>query len=804
MRKRQSLSRSYLITLIVMTDIAIVVFGMSFILSNLWSFKRETRELTREYIQAQETIVKHEIGRAIDYLHWRRTIAQGPEADAQQDVLEWFSKVRFQNRGKEPGILFVRSFDGELLMSVSRPDLVGQNVAKKLDPNGINIHDQFLRVIANPQGGYADYSWFNPAIKEVRPKRTFVIGVPEWRWYVGAGFWFDDINAVISQKKQALYSMVRHYMTVIAILLLATFIIVYLASRYFANRIQTDLEAFSSFFKKASEGSVTIDPEQTHFQEFAELSTLANQMAERRKAAETDLQESEARYKQLFQQSPAGIYEVDFTTGKLVSVNEMICQYTGYAREELLTMSALDLLVPESQERFLDRLARLMAGEAVKAMVEYQIELKNGERVWVLLNARYTYADGNIAGATVVVHNISELKKAEEQKRQLEIQLQQAQKMEAIGTLAGGVAHDFNNILGAILGYAQLAQLDNSLSPKIHGYIQQILQASERAKDLVRQILAFSRQSKSEKLPADMTLIVKEALKLLRASIPTTIEIRHAIAPNLGTVEVDQTEIHQVMMNLCTNALHAMEETGGVLDVSLSQVTLAQRDVSSNDDIAPGDYVQLTVMDTGQGMDRDTLERIFDPYFTTKRVGEGTGLGLATVHGIVKDHNGSINVISAPGKGTTFRLFFPVIAGASETRPETFDLLPSGTEQILFVDDETALVEIGRGMLEKLGYRVEIRTSPREALEAFRANPDKFDLLITDMTMPLMTGDQLTLEFRALRPAIPIIIATGFSKVLTSDKITRMGINGIIMKPFTLQEMASAVRDALDQVKSSD
>jgi len=800
MRKRQSLSRSYLITLIVMTDIAIVIFGMSLILSNIWTFKHENRELTREYIQAQETIVKHEIGRAIDYLHWRRTNTQRAEADVQKDVLGWFSKVRFQNRGKEPGILFVRSFDGEMLMSVSRPDLVGQNIAKKLDPNGINIHDQFMRVIENPQGGYADYSWFNPVTKEVRPKRTFVMGVPEWRWYVGAGFWFDDINAVISQKRQALYALILQYMIVMAVLLLATFVIVHLASRYFANRIRADLEAFSSFFKRASEESVTIDPDQTQFHEFAQLAVLANQMAERRQAAEAGLQESEARYKQLFQQSPAGVYEVDFTTGKLVSVNDMICEYTGYSREELLTMSALDLLTPESQERFLERLAKIMDGQPVKAVVEYQIKLKNGDRIWVLLNARYTYAGDTITGATVVVHNISELKKAEEQKRQLEIQLQQAQKMEAIGTLAGGVAHDFNNILGAILGYAQLAQLDNSLTPKIHGYIQQILQASERAKELVRQILAFSRQSKSEKLPADMTVIAKEALKLLRASIPTSIEIRQAIEPNLGTVEVDQTEIHQVLMNLCTNALHALEETGGVLEVGLEQVVLTEKEISSNDDITPGDYLQLTVADTGHGMDRETLERIFDPYFTTKSVGEGTGLGLATVHGIVKDHQGSISVSSAPGRGTTFRLLFPVIAGVSESRPETFELLPSGTERILFVDDEVALVEIGRGMLEKLGYRVEIRTSPREALEAFRANPEKFDLLITDMTMPFMTGDQLAYEFRKLRPTIPIIVATGFSKALTPEKIVRMGINGMIMKPFTLQDMATAVRDAFDQV----
>ena len=799
MRKRQRLGRSYLITLIVMTDIAIVVFGFSLILSQYWNFKLESKELTREYIQAQEAIVKHEVLRAVDYLQWRRANTEDSEPAVQKEVLEWFSRVRFQNRGKEPGILFVRSFDGRILMSVSRPDLIGRDISKQVDPNGINTHEQFMTVINKTDGGYADYAWYNPMTKEVQPKRTFVIGIPDWGWYIGAGFWFDDINAVISEKKQALFAMIRHFIMVMMVVLLASFALVYVASRYFANKLRADLEACSFFLNRAADQSVKNDTDQTHYQEFAELADLANQMAKRRRAAETDLQESEARYKQLFEQSPAGIYEVDFTTGKLVSVNDMICQYTGYSREELLEMSALDLLTPESRDRFLERLTKLMAGETVKTTVEYQIELKNGERIWALLNARYKKKDGNLTGATVVVHDTSELKKAENQKRQLEIQLQQAQKMEAIGTLAGGVAHDFNNILGAILGYAQLVQLDHTLSPKVHSYIQQILQASERAKDLVQQILAFSRQSKSERIPADMSVIVKEALKLLRASIPTTIEIKQVFEANLDTVEVDQTEIHQVMMNLCTNALHAMEETGGVLEVRLEQVSLTEVDIVSNEEIAPGDFLQLTVSDTGHGMNRDTLERIFDPYFTTKRVGEGTGLGLATVHGIIKSHKGTIRVNSELGNGTTFHLLFPVITSISGPKPETFDFLPSGSERILFVDDEITLVEIGQGMLEKLGYQVDVRTSPREALEAFRANPDKYDLLITDMTMPVMTGDQLAQAVRDIRPAIRIIIATGFSKALTPEKIDRMGISGVIMKPFTLQDVATAIRKALDK-----
>jgi len=371
--------------------------------------------------------------------------------------------------------------------------------------------------------------------------------------------------------------------------------------------------------------------------------------------------------------------------------------------------------------------------------------------------------------------------------------------MEAIGTLAGGIAHDFNNILSAILGYAQLAQLNSSENPKVQGYIDQLYSAGERAKELVQQILAFSRQGKSEKVPVDIGLVVKEALKLLRASIPSTIEIRQNVKSNLGTVEADQTQIHQIVMNLCTNAFHAMEKDDGHLSVNLVPVTIGINEISAYNDIKSGPYLKLTVTDTGHGMSADTLSRIFEPYFTTKKEGKGSGIGLATVHGIVKNHGGDIEVHSKPGEGTTFHILFPVIGTKVEKAKETPNSFPTGTEQILFVDDEKYIIDIGKELLEGLGYQVETRASAFDALEAFRIQPDKYDMVITDMTMPKMTGEQLASEIRKIRPNIPIILCTGYGSRITSEYSTEMGISRMLMKPLTLSDLAKNVRKVLDK-----
>ncbi|MBW1722153.1 MAG: response regulator [Deltaproteobacteria bacterium] len=388
------------------------------------------------------------------------------------------------------------------------------------------------------------------------------------------------------------------------------------------------------------------------------------------------------------------------------------------------------------------------------------------------------------------------------ERKRLEIQLRQAQKMEAIGTLAGGIAHDFNNILSGVIGYAELALEEVERGTTLEKDIRRVLEAGTRAKDLVNQILAFSRQREQELRPMQIGPVIKEALKLLRASIPSTIDIRQDIRGD-PLVMADPTQIHQILMNLCTNACHAMEEGGGVLEVGLKEVYLDRNFTSRHPEIAPGSYLQLTVKDTGSGIPPEIMDRIFDPFFTTKGEAKGTGMGLSVVHGIVKAHGGTITAYSEHGRGSTFHVFLPVVDESGTIERGTDQPLQTGTERILFVDDEEFQVDLGKQMLERLGYKVTVRTSSVEALKLFRSNPYDFDLVITDMTMPGMTGDVLARELIAERPDIPVILCTGFSTQITEEKALEMGIRAFVMKPIIMSEISHTIRRVLEKDSGS-
>ncbi|MBU0728205.1 MAG: transporter substrate-binding domain-containing protein [Proteobacteria bacterium] len=403
--------------------------------------------------------------------------------------------------------------------------------------------------------------------------------------------------------------------------------------------------------------------------------------------------------------------------------------------------------------------------------------------------------DGTFEGAVHIARDITEQKK-------LEGQFRQAQKMEAIGTLAGGIAHDFNNILAAIMGYTDIAKYEVSADSELSKYLDEIMAAGKRAKDMVKQILAFSRQSDQEKMPIHLHHIIKESLKLLRASIPANIEIKQNIDTHCGAVLADPTQVHQIMMNLCTNAYHAMRKTGGTLGVSLVGVEITADDINAKMDLAPGSYVRLEVSDTGHGMDQALIERIFEPYFTTKEKGEGTGMGLSVVHGIVKSHGGTITVDSTLGVGTTFHVYFPGIesAGSIEIQ-KAITPLPRGTEKILIVDDEEPLVFLLQQMLESLGYAVTSFTDSSKALKTFTNQPDYFDLVVTDMNMPKMTGAAFSRKLLTINPHIPIILCTGFSDTINEEHAMAMGIKRYLMKPIIKHEISNAVREVLDQEK---
>jgi nitrogen-specific signal transduction histidine kinase/CheY-like chemotaxis protein len=375
--------------------------------------------------------------------------------------------------------------------------------------------------------------------------------------------------------------------------------------------------------------------------------------------------------------------------------------------------------------------------------------------------------------------------------------LRHAEKMQAIGTLAGGIAHEFNNILSIILGFADLTQYEVPQGSVPWRHMQEVLTAGRRAKNLVQQILAFSRQSEPMRTPVAFHLLLKETLLLLRASLPATIDMRQEVDQEVGTVLADAQQIHQLIMHLCSNAEYAMRDTGGVLEVCLEAVEVERHFASQHPPLQPGPHVCLTVRDTGHGMSHDVLERIFEPFFTTKSVGEGTGMGLAIVHGIVANHCGAIVVDSTPGQGTTCCIYLPRVQDGADGNQAELDRMSQDKTRVLFVDDEEMIVRLGQAMLKRLGYDVVTATSGREALQVFQCAPQHFDLVITDQTMPRVTGEDLAKALRQVRADIPIILCTGFSHRMDAGKAQAMGIDAFCMKPLTLQDLQRTIQQVL-------
>jgi PAS domain S-box-containing protein len=515
-----------------------------------------------------------------------------------------------------------------------------------------------------------------------------------------------------------------------------------------------------------------------------------------RKQFDERLRETERKYRELAESLPQVIFEVD-SKGNLVYLNQTGYALFGYTPEDLAKgFNVIEAFIPEDRERIASDIMLNVKGRKLGRQ-EYTALKKDGSKFPVGVHANRVMRNHTATGVRGILIDFTPVKLAEEEKKKLEIQLQQAQKMEAIGALAGGIAHDFNNILSAIIGYTELAML-NEGAEHCTTELNEALKAANRAKDLVKQILAFSRQTDEERMPVRASLVAKEAVKFIRATIPATIEIKTRIDDKSGAVLANSVELHQIIMNLCTNAQHAIGEQAGLLEVAVqnTEIDLSQK----NDliDLEIGSYVRISVKDTGNGMTRDVMKKIFDPYFTTKKKGVGTGLGLAVVHGIVKKYGGTIKVESELGKGTTFHIYLPKANIAAPIKAEKPKPLMGGSERILFVDDEKMLVEIGQQALQRLGYDVVSRTSPIEALELFKAKPDFFDLVITDKTMPGMTGDGLAKELMSIRPSLPVVICTGYSQTVDQERAKQMGIKAFVMKPILINELAAAVRKALD------
>lgn len=528
---------------------------------------------------------------------------------------------------------------------------------------------------------------------------------------------------------------------------------------------------------------------------------LQRDVTERNQVAAA-LRQSESQFRTVVESLNEGLV-ITNVDSKVAYLNPRMSQMCGYKSDEMLNQPVIDFIAPKWREVVANRTReRLEIGHSST----YEIELlkRDGTAFWVRVGAcPWTDSEGKNVGSLALVSDISEQKEAEAVRANLESQLRQAQKMEAIGTLAGGIAHDFNNILTPIIAYTDLVLAETSEKSSTKDDLQKVMSAAQRAKELVKQILMFSRQTEQTRYALQVSPIVKEALKLLRASLPSTIEIVEHIEQSKEIV-ADPTQIHQIVMNLCTNAFWAMKDTGGTLTVTLKTVNLTRSESNADADLPAGQYTLLSVQDTGCGMLPEVKARIFEPFFTTKGVGEGTGLGLPVVHGIVSSAGGRIHVTSEPGTGTRFDLYFPAAPEQIPHVPDATTETLQGSGHILVVDDEVEIARICERLLASYGYTVTSRTSSQDALDAYIALSGTIDAVVTDYTMPHMTGLQLAREIHAINPEIPVIIMTGYSPSVNESNWKDLGLGGLVMKPVVGKDLAATLRTALDSIVSKD
>ena len=533
-----------------------------------------------------------------------------------------------------------------------------------------------------------------------------------------------------------------------------------------------------------------------------ELSNIEMQQEiKERKRITQELVESELFIQRVLETTPDLIYIYDLVEQTIIFANKEIADIIGYTRQQIKEMGPrvlISIIHPDDIPAIAQHHKQLRKTSQVRE-ISYRIKSVDGSWRWISSrDLPFSRSEeGRIKRILGIAEDITEKIQSQKTKLALESQLRQAHKMEAIGTIAGGIAHDFNNILSIILGNSELALNDIPELTPANESLKEIKQACIRAKEIIQQLLSFSRKTNKKKNVLQIKDQIQETISLLRASIPSTIELIIHIQEDVGFIQAEPTLIHQILINLCTNAMHAMDG-GGLLEIKVSSVQIDAETLMVNRTIAPGEYVKLTVSDTGTGIQNEIKDRIFDPYFTTKDVGKGTGLGLSVVHGIVDNHNGAISIDSEHGKGTRVHVFLPKATIPPEKKQISITRSPEGNETILFVDDEISLTTLVSRTLTKYGYHVETCVNPREAFLLFSSDPDRFDLVITDMTMPGMTGDQLAKKILDTKKNIPIILCSGFNKILAQEQVQKFGAHHYLEKPFTTNQLTWAVRNAID------
>ena len=698
-------------------------------------------------------------------------------AELQEEIVRRIEQVRFGKDKKD--YVFAGTWDG---ISKTFP-AKEVNVLDIKDANGVFLVKELIKK-AKAGGGFIQYIMPTLGGVQSKPKLSYAAPIPEWKWYVGAGVYIDEIDKTIANNQQIFKTKVVIHIETMLLVLVCLLFVHLLISQLISRNIWKQIDKFSQFFRQASTEAVVMESNILAYKEFREISDLANNMLKERNAILQEISLSRDEWINTFNAIGDCVMLID-EKGNILRANETAGKLHGIAVDKLNTIAFSDLIGHDN-----------LVNSTLKDQLSHTAEIENTKlnRTFSASSFPIFSSDGKMERIVHIARDITEQKK-------LEKQLIQSYKMEAIGTLAGGIAHDFNNILGAILGYAEMAREDYLLGTVNPGHIDQVILAGQRAKELVKQILAFSRQAETEKIPVRLSSIVKESIKLLRSSIPTTIDIHCDIDSETNLVLADPTQIHQVVMNICTNAYHAMEAEGGKLSLSLKNKVITPKDTGNDADVKHGQFVQLSVKDTGSGIAKEIQEKIFDPYFTTKEAGKGTGMGLAIAHGIVKSYGGFITCRSELGVGTVFEINFPALLEQIVPEIKEEDVIPVGTERILFIDDEEMLVKMGQTMLERLGYTITVQISSVEALATFKAQPEAFDMVITDQTMPGMTGVDLAKSMLQIRPDLPIILCTGYSSQISEQKAKAFGIKGFAMKPLARKDIATLIRKILDEGK---
>lgn len=847
---------------------------------------------------------------------------QDMEEQIQKQLLESIGQIRFG--AKHDGYLFVVSYDGTTLMDGTQRQLIGKNFWALTDPNGVKVIQEARKAVRNPKGGFINYTWNKPSTRHPSPKTSFVQGVEDWQWMVGAGVYLDDIEEEISLMQEKMYRQNRKKVVLFALLSLTLIAMFLLLFSRLNHKLNNDTHLLLSFFKQAAFANEPIDLKAVYFEELEQMARDANKMladkieaqqtliSEKERALENELNLIDAQkiakigswhrnflenkmlwsdelyrivglhkhafkpdneaYLQLLHPDDlenyiqltsdaihnSNSYEISYRilrpTGECIFVVERgevqldthhkpvrltgtiqdVTALKQLEKDQTLLVTAIDQAsesiiitdidgniqyVNPSFEQLTGYSSDEVLGKNPRILNSGLQDLNFYKQLWsTLLQGKVWHGrlsnqkkDGTLFEEEATLSPIKDehgriinfvaVKRDVSKEVLLEKQLRQAVKMEAIGTLAGGIAHDFNNILAAILGYGEMAKTQLPEESLARKDIEQVIRAGNRAKNLVKQILTFSRQGEEAFSPLQLPPLVKEALQLLHSSLPTTIQIQKQIDDNCPAILADATQIHQVLMNICTNAKHAMDRSGGILTVALSKITVTELgDIPACPQLEKGTYLDLSIRDTGCGMNTVTQANIFNPFFTTKEVGKGTGLGLAVVHGIIKQHHGAISVESTLGKGSLFHIYLPAlkqkILPATSAIPTR--LLPQGTEHILVVDDEEAITCLIQRMLTDLGYNVTTLNNSIQALNTINTSSDTFDILITDMTMPGMTGATLAEKILAHKPGFPIILCTGFSETMDSEQAKSLGIREFIMKPILKEQLAITLRKVLD------